>query len=50
MNVLASTIELGAHPATALLVGGIAAAILRGSLPQLPGSGSFIWTGLCCDP
>ena len=30
MNTLASTIELGAHPATALLLGGIAAAVLRG--------------------
>ena len=30
MNSLASTIELGAHPATALLLGGIAAAVLRG--------------------
>ena len=30
INTLASTIELGAHPATALLLGGIAAAVLRG--------------------
>ena len=30
MSVLASTFEIGAHPATALLVGGLAAAVLRG--------------------
>ncbi len=30
MSVLASTFELGTHPATALLVGGLAAAFLRG--------------------
>ena len=30
MNTLASTVELGAHPATALLLGGLLAAILRG--------------------
>ena len=30
MSVLASTFEIGAHPATALLVGGLATAVLRG--------------------
>ena len=30
ISTLASTIELGAHPATALLLGGLAAAVLRG--------------------
>ena len=30
MNELVSTYELGAHPATALLLGGLAAAVLRG--------------------
>ena len=35
MNTLASTIELGAHPATALLLGGIAAAVLRGNMQRL---------------
>ncbi|MBP52387.1 MAG: Na(+)/H(+) antiporter subunit D [Opitutae bacterium] len=30
MNLLASSMEIGAHPATALLLGGLVAAILRG--------------------
>ena len=30
ISTLASTIELGTHPATALLLGGLAAAVLRG--------------------
>ena len=30
MNTLASTFEMGAHPATSLLIGGLVAAILRG--------------------
>ncbi len=30
MNMLASSMEIGAHPATALLLGGLVAAILRG--------------------
>jgi len=35
MSTLASTFELGAHPATALLVGGIAASILRGRFASI---------------
>ena len=30
MTVLAATVELGMHPATALLIGGLATAMLRG--------------------
>ena len=30
MNILSSTFEMGAHPATSLLIGGLLAAILRG--------------------
>ena len=30
MSVIASTVDMGTHPATALLVGGLAAALLRG--------------------
>jgi multicomponent Na+:H+ antiporter subunit D len=32
MNILASTMELGAHPATALIIGGLATVFLRGRL------------------
>jgi multicomponent Na+:H+ antiporter subunit D len=35
MSTLASAIELGTHPATALLIGGIAAAILRGRFASI---------------
>jgi len=35
MSVLASTMEVGTHPATALLIGGLAAAVLRGRFASL---------------
>ena len=35
MNTLAATYEIGAHPATALLIGGLAAAVLRGRFASI---------------
>ena len=34
MSTVAATFELGTHPATALLLGGLATAFLREGLPQ----------------
>ena len=35
MTALAATYEIGAHPATALLIGGLAAAVLRGRFASI---------------
>jgi len=35
MSVLASTLEIGAHPATALLIGGLATVFLRGRFASI---------------
>ena len=35
MNTLAITMEIGTHPATALILGGLAAAVLRGRFASM---------------
>ena len=35
MSVLATTMEIGVHPASALLIGGLAAAFLRGRFASI---------------